>query len=272
MVDRLLAEGHRVHVLARPSSDLAGLGEVVIHREIPSAPLMVEIGPDLVVHLAGRYLRSHTPSDIDLLIDDNIRFGAHLLDATASVGKPIRLVTASTFFQHFDTDAYRPLNLYAATKQAFEDLAAYYHDCRMVELITLVLGDVYGEGDTRRKLINAAVDAALHGQPLALASPAIRMNLTYVDDAVAAFLAAAQLPSSDGPSRRHSVRAPSDHTVAEVVDIVERVTGFAIDRRWGAFPVGERALSTPWQGQPVPGWTPEVELEEGVRRMVGARR
>lgn len=272
LVRRLLDGDNRVHVLARSSSDVSGLDRAVIHRQVPSSHLMAEIRPDVALHLAGRYIRSHTASDIDGLIDDNIRFGLHLMEAIASLERPIRLVTASTFFQHFDTDAYRPLNLYAATKQAFEDLAAYYHDCGMVELVTLVLGDVYGEGDTRRKLVNVAVESAMEGRALELASPDTRMNLTHVDDVVAAFLAAAHLPGADGPPRRYSVRSPHDHTVAEVVDIVERVTGSAIDRRWGAFQVGGRTLSIPWQGEPVPGWTAEVELEEGVRRLVEARR
>ena len=87
-------------------------------------------------------------------------------------------------WQHFGTPDYRPVNLYAATKQAFEDVLAYYADAQGIAAVTLELYDTYGPGDPRRKLIRILFEAARSGEPIQLSPGEQVIELLHVDDAV----------------------------------------------------------------------------------------
>ncbi len=101
------------------------------------------------------------------MIEGNILFGTLLLEAMVATGVS-RLVNTGTAWQHFeDVETYRPVCLHAATKQAFEDILAYYVDARGLEATSLMLYDTYGPGDPRPKLISLLkkqlhADAALN--------------------------------------------------------------------------------------------------------------
>ncbi len=264
--------------LVRPTSPLerlAGL-PVAVHPGPGDVThlgqVMDQVHPDCVVHLAGRYVRSHTPDQVADLVDANVRLGAELLEAMTLTGVR-RVVTASSAFQHYDFDGYRPLNLYAASKQAFESILAYYADAGLIDPVTLVLFEVYGPGDWRPKLVNAAVDAALTDSPLDLSDPALLLDMVHIDDVVEGFVRAIDLTAKRaGAARRYALASGKPRTVAEIVDTVETVTGRPVTRRWGAYPVPARNIETPWDGPSLPGWTARLGLEEGIATMVEVRK
>ena len=80
-----------------------------------------DVRPAVTYHIAGYYLSDHKPEDVDRLIDSNIRFGTVLLEALAHAGGG-NVVNLGSYTQNYDSTDYRPLNLYAATKQAFADV------------------------------------------------------------------------------------------------------------------------------------------------------
>ncbi|MBM3952791.1 MAG: NAD(P)-dependent oxidoreductase, partial [Rhodospirillales bacterium] len=129
---RLAGDGIAVTALLRPSSDRSRLAKVpgLTVREHDGdldalVAILADAKPEAVFHLAGKYVREHARADVAGLMRDNILFGVELLEAMRAAGMN-RLVHAATYFQHMDGSAYRPLNLYAATKQAFEDMLSYY--------------------------------------------------------------------------------------------------------------------------------------------------
>ena len=100
---------------------------------------------------------------------------------------------------HYGGEAYRPLNLYAATKQAFSDLMAYYTDAGLLRAVTLVLSDTYGPDDHRPKVLNLIRDAALKGETIALSDGEQDYDVVHIDDVVRAFrMAGEQLLQSEG--------------------------------------------------------------------------
>lgn len=271
---RLLESGCVVDAVVRPTSTLerlAGLPVGIYPGSGDVAHLSMvldEVHPDCVIHLAGRYVRSHSPGQVAELVDANVRLGAELLEAMTLTGVR-RIVTVSSAFQHYDSDGYRPLNLYAASKQAFEAVLAYYADAGLVDPVTLVLFEVYGPGDWRPKLVNAAVDAALSASPLDLSDPAHLLDLIHIDDVVEGFVRAINL-TADRPrsGRRYALGSGRPMTVKEIVDTVETVTGCPIIRRWGAYPVPARNIETPWDGPLLPGWAARLGLEDGIATML----
>ena len=73
------------------------------------------------------------------MVDANVHFGAGVLEACTAVGAS--LISASTVWQHFEGRPYAPVSAYAATKQAFDDLAEYYALFEDLPWTRLVLGD-----------------------------------------------------------------------------------------------------------------------------------
>jgi nucleoside-diphosphate-sugar epimerase len=94
------------------------------------------------------------------------------------------------------------------------------------------------------------------------------MHMVYVDDAVAAFVGAAErlLKGKVHAHERYAVPAPKTVSVREFVSVLEKVLGRPIAAKWGARPYRPREPMIPWTGPSLPGWTCHVSLEEGLKR------
>ena len=279
LVSHLRALSADVHVIARQHSDASALPPTVsIHRHDGSTGDLVtalqRIQPDIVVHLASLFLADHTPEQVSDLVASNLAFGCQLLEA-ARLAHVRRIVNTGTCWQHFETEAVRPVNLYAATKQAFEALLDYYHDAYDISQITLKLCDTYGPGDRRRKLINILLEAAFSGNKLDMSPGEQILDLTYIDDIVLAYeRAIALLMSAETKFSGKFLISGSRHSLQEVASIVEEVTGRQIDRTFGARPYRRREVMIPASGveSRLPGWAPVFGLRAGLAQMLKGRR
>lgn len=227
--------------------------------------------PDTVYHLASLFLAQHTPEQVEPLVSSNILLGTQLLEAMRAAG--VRsLVNAGTSWQNFDGDAYLPVNLYAATKQAFEDILLYYVETAGIRAVTLKLYDSYGPGDTRRKLLRLLLDCLRTGAPLGMSGGEQIVDLAHVDDVCRAFLRAAELTAdlAQAASAVYAVSGGQRRTLRAVVETLEQVAGRKLPIVWGARPYREREVMQPWCGASVPGWQPVVTLEDGLRALLEA--
>jgi nucleoside-diphosphate-sugar epimerase len=260
VVDQSLDESVRFHRIDGQMETLIGIFN--------------EVRPDAAFHLAGLYRREHQSADIDGLVETNILFGTQMLEATRLAGCPC-FVTAGSYFQHFDTTKYRALNLYAATKQAFEDVLAYYVDAFDISAVRLTLCDIYSEHDTRRKLITDIANAWSDSVPLNFRDEEVWIDPVHVEDAAAAFVQAAGLVESDAVPRRtlarYSVSCGRNVTSAELVALFERLGGRKLTVTRGKGWHLSRRMK-PWRGDRVPGWEPRVTLEHGIARILAKRQ
>jgi len=225
--------------------------------------------PDIVFHLASRFLAEHQPGQVTELIDANVRLGAQILEAMAVNGSR-RLVNAGTSWQHYGSMAYRPACLYAAAKQAFEALLDFYVDAHDFRAITLKLFDTYGPGDLRPKLVALLRTAVATGKALDMSGGDQLIDLVYIDDVVEAFLKAGTrlLLDESGAKEEYAVSSGNPITLRQVVATYAHVLGADLTVRWGARPYRAREVMVPWStGEPLPGWSPKVPLEEGFRRI-----
>lgn len=228
------------------------VGHLDTHAQYVALIGMLEKKPDVVFHLATKFVGTHREGDVCGLIDSNLRFGTQLLEAMSRACVK-RIVSAGTVWQHP-----RPCNLYAATKQAFEAIAGYYVDAHGIQHTTLTMADTYGPGDTRPKLVNAMKAAARTGDRMKMLPPNHMMDLVHVDDVCRAFVAGADLASG-----RWSV-AGTPVRLETVVKEFERAAGVKINVGWGERQYAPREAREPWIGEILPGWEPRVTLREGM--------
>jgi nucleoside-diphosphate-sugar epimerase len=232
---------------------------------------LADFQPSTVFHLASLFLAQHAPDQIEPLISSNILLGTQLLEAMRAVGVH-SLVNAGTAWQNFAGDDYLPVNLYAATKQAFEDILIYYVETAGIRAVTLKLFDSYGPDDTRRKLLRLLLDCLRTGEPLGMSSGEQVLDLAHVDDVCRAFLRAAAL-AADPTQPANAVYAVSGEqrrTLRGVVETLESVAGRTLPITWGARPYRDREVMLPWVGPTIPGWHPSVSLECGFRALLDA--
>lgn len=273
---RLVKDGWRVELLVRSGSGIAEdlMHECTVHRvDAATSSILraVEAAqPDLLFHLASLYLAEHTSKDIDRLIASNVLLTCQLAEAITGL-RPIgqrRMVVAGTAWQHFRGPAYVPVNLYAATKQAGDDLLFYYTDTCALSLVRLKLFDTYGAGDTRRKLVQLLVDAALSGQSLGMSPGEQIMDITHVDDVVSAFIAAgARLLESSADLNEEFFVSGERFRVRDLVPLVEESTGRRLDVNFGERAYRAREVMEPIvppAAKLLPGWRPRRRLAEAV--------
>ncbi len=275
LVRLLHARGDEVHALVRDpgSRDLGGLGEIAsVHEDrgdFESVRAAVEgCDPHAVYHLAGTASVDAGTRDPAPIIQANVVLAARVLEAAARAGSPRAVVLASSYWEYSSDGAYAPNTLYAATKRAARDLAAWYAGRGLIRGATLVLYDVYGPEDPRPKLIPAMLRAAASGEPLAMTEGNQRVDFVHADDAARAFVAAAEallaLPS---------VRAVAEWgassgrrvTIRELHAMLERSIGASVPVEWGRKEYPEGQIFEPAGGiAPPPRWAPTITLERGL--------
>lgn len=273
---RLILDGWQVHIITKTNSnpdqikDIAD--QVTLHVHDGSTEVMCAIiakaQPDVVFHLASLFLSEHTATDITMLVQSNILFGTQLLEAMATHGVT-RIVNTGTSWQHYDSKPYSPVNLYAASKQAFEDILQYYVEAKRIQTITLKLFDTYGPKDPRPKLFHLLEKIAREGTTLAMSPGEQMIDLVYIDDVVQAFVVAAErlLAGNVHEHERYGVSSGSPIQLKELV----RLYGCAIDEqlpiKWGGRPYREREVMITCNTLPMlPGWSPSISLSDGIRK------
>lgn len=227
--------------------------------------------PDVVFHLASWFLSEHQPKDIERLIESNLLFGTQLVEAITLEGMKY-LVNTGTSWQHYENHDYSPVNLYAATKQAFETLLQFYVEARDLRVITLKLFDTYGTDDPRPKLINLLRRVAIEGESLAMSPGEQLVDLVHVDDVVRAFRMAGDrlVAGAVCGHECYAVSSTQPMRLREVVALAE----FVLERRlpidWGGRPYRDREVMRPWSGNTIPGWKQVIPLRTGLSACLAA--
>jgi nucleoside-diphosphate-sugar epimerase len=280
----LLAGGVEVHAIVRPGAHLERVPDLVdrvmVHVDDGTADGLAAVVaaavPDATFHLATNFIAEHQADEVAALVVDNVGFPARLADAVAGDGHPF--VNVGTAWQHVDGARYRPKNLYAATKQAFEDVLRFYTDRDLLRAVTVNLYDSYGPLDHRPKLLGALIRAVQTGDVLSMSSGIQIIDLVHVDDVVRALRLAAELcaagpvvatETGDGGGTYFSVSSGSPCTLRELVAVVGEVAGTPVSVEWGARPDRAGDMLEPWAaGPPVPGWKPHISLAEGLAALL----
>lgn len=268
LCSHLAATGEDVHAVIRATSaGVSARPEVSIHTLQDSsaeyAAVADAVHPAVVFHLATFFAPHHDPTQIAAMVEANVTFGTAVADAAARGGS--RLVHVTSAWQHYRGSEYSPVSLYAGTKQALCDVVQYFTECEGLIADEVCLFDTYGPGDDRQKLVKILLEHAASGAPLPMSSGHQLIDLTHVDDVVAALLHAGTNPPL---GTRLVARSGHPVSIRSLAVLVEQVTGRAIDTRWDARPPRPREMDQDWV---IPGaktsWRPRVDLASGLAQL-----
>lgn len=265
---------YELYCLVRKQSDISlieksGCCLIRFEKEEDLYEIIDSIKPEVLIHFAGVFLGDHDKNTIGRMIDCNIRFSTMLVDAAVRAGCR-RVINTASYWQNFNGREYSPVNLYAATKQAFEDVLQYYVEAEHASVISLMIFDTYGPSDKRRKILNI-VNELTDGEQLDMSDGMQKMYFCYIDDVVDAFDVAVQILMGlpDGTKEKFAVRPNHPVALRDVVEILlRRKSKENITIRWGERNHREREIINPdGIGEILPDWNEEYDLERGIRMM-----
>jgi nucleoside-diphosphate-sugar epimerase len=268
----VLKDKHEIHVLGRPSSDISEFEHVFCFDDNISAlhTYLEQHQIEGIVHLASLFLSSHKDADIRNLIESNIYFGTALLEASQNTNVKWFLNTG-TFWQHYiaNSQEYNPVNLYAATKQAFIDMAKYYTETSAIKFVTLKICDTFGPNDARPKIFSLWNKIAQTGETLAMSPGEQYIDIIYIDDVIEGFRLLIDLLNSDNRLEPdYALYAERRYTLKDLANLYQGVTGKKLNIQWGARSYRAREVMIPWNvGNRLPGWKAKTSVEEGILKM-----
>lgn len=224
-----------------------------------------------VIHLASLYLTVHTPEQIKDLVSSNVYFGTAVLEAASLAGSVKWFLNTGSIWQNYNVKGmeYNPVNLYAATKQAFIDMAKYYTDVFGIKFCTLKLCDTYGPNDTRRKIFKLFKDYSESGEVLKMSPGEQLIDLLYITDIVAGFAQLVKLLSEGAKLNPEYVLSSGRQIpLKELAALFIKVSDRKLNIEWGGLPYRKREVMIPWKGEVVPGWKAKISVEEGIQRFL----
>ena len=240
----LLAQGHAVTALARPSTSLARLAEIadaltVAHfssaDELPA--IVAEARPEACIHLAwyaepGRYLTA-APENIA-----SLNQSLALLNALIQSGCE-QIVMAGTCAEYdaergwlHEDGPTKPETIYAASKLALSLVAAQIAVAAGVRFAWARLFYLYGPSEDERRMVPALLRALLRGQEFPASSGEQVRDYLHVEDVAEALCAFA----TQAVSGVYNVSSGEPVAVRQLMEIAAEVVGKAGLIQFSALP------------------------------------
>lgn len=230
---------------------------------------------DLVYHLGGQPGVDGSWGSFPSYLRENVETTHRLLQLVRRSGAPLVLASSSSVYGDAtvsptpETAERRPNNPYAVTKVACEDLVLLHHRLHDQPFAVLRLFTVYGPRQRPDMMVRQLVGAALEQRPFVLTGDGTQSrDMTFVDDAVAAFLALTSHDLSAGVLL--NIAGRSTHPLREVVDVVEDLTGTVVEVRPG--PAREGDVRTTHaavdSAQQLLGWAAQTALRDGLQQQI----
>lgn len=253
-----LKNNHEVYALCRRSSNIEGIPADYVKfydGDIDELTGMFEAEKfDGVIHVASLvYSEMHQPQQIADLIDSNVTFGTILLDTAVRTGVKWFINTGS-IWQNYESpdysDAYNPVNLYAASKQAFITIAKYYTEISAIRFSTLKICDTYGPNDNRRKIFTLFDEIAQNGETLDMTTGYQLIDMVHIDTVVQGFERLMYILSNpDSTFRPEYVVTSGDvKSLRCIAAEYEEKNNVKLNINWGARPHRLREVMKPYKG------------------------
>lgn len=226
-----------------------------------------------IVHFASYVKVEHNKEDIENLIDSNIKFGTHLLDL-CKIYSVKWFINTGTFWQNYKNEDYNPVNLYAATKEAFQALARFYTETSSLIFTTIKLNDTFGPNDNRAKIFNLWNEYSKTGKILDMSKGEQIIDTSYIDDVVSAFRIMIDNLQKENceefNNKNYIVSSKQRITLKQLANLFKKVTNKDLNINWGGRMYRNREVMIPLESSKlVPNWKQKYTLEEAIIKTIG---
>jgi dTDP-glucose 4,6-dehydratase len=247
-----------------------------------TAPFFIDEGIDFVFHLAS----PASPIDYLRLPLHTLKVGSYgthnmlglakfkrsrfLIASTSEVyGDPQVHPQPETYWGHVNPIG--PRGVYDEAKRYAEALTMAYHRQQGVDTCIARIFNTYGPRMRPHdgRAIPTFIRQALENKPLTVFGDGSQTrSFCYVDDLIRGLYALA----TSGEHLPVNIGNPTEMTLLELAEAVVRVTGSKSEIVFEALPVDDPQVRQPdiTRARQVLGWEPEVELDEGLKRLLAS--
>ncbi len=283
LCQRLLDDGYEIHLFMRASFNgwrlLDILPRVKIHivdflnsKELIQT--LDKIKPDYIFHLAAHGAYSFQKNTTEIF-QTNILGTQKILDASVAVGFQAFVNTGSSSeygFKkqiHNESEIVEPNSAYAVSKVTATHYCSYIAKENRLRIPTLRLYSIYGAFEDPSRLMPTLIQNAFEGKYPPLVSPNIARDFVYIDDAVDAFLDAANKTPA-ACSEVFNVSSGTQSTINDIVKIVQSQFKISESPKWGEMEARSWD-SDCWVGNnkkinQTTGWSPKTSLAQGIQK------
>ena len=229
----------------------------------------IKVKPDAVIHFASCFKAEHDINNIDNILNTNIIFATHLLECMTHSGCK-KFINAGTIWQNYRTKKYNPVCLYAASKQAFQDIEKYYFEVMNISFINLKIYDTYGPSDFRGKIVQFLLNQNNSKKIIKMGNSDQILNLVHIDDIINAFnIAIKKIHRSKNPIfKTYSLPGNKKIKLFDLVKLIKKLFKKDLNIKWNALPKRKREiLKNNSNIKSLPGWRAKIFLENGLNKM-----
>ncbi|GAA4418269.1 GDP-mannose 4,6-dehydratase [Actinokineospora soli] len=290
LVDRLLRDGHEVTVVDTftrgKRENLVGAeatGRCAVREADVTDPaiaaVIADAAPEVVFHLAAQIDVRVSVAEPVLDVTQNVLGTVNLAEAARAAGVR-KVVFASSGGSIYGTPTELPVaedapinpkSPYAASKFSGEVFLNTYRQLYGMDCTHLALANVYGprqDPDGEAGVVAIFARALLAGRPTRVyGDGGNTRDYVYVDDVVAAFVAAA---GEAGGGVRYNIGTGVQVSDRELHTLVAKAAGAEDNPEHAPARLGDLRASALDASAALRdlGWKPEVDITEGVRRTV----
>ena len=236
--------------------------------------LVTTIKPDYVFHLASHVMGSPDIKHLLPTFHGNLQTTVTLLTAVTQQGCK-RFITTGSFMEPVgDAGDSIPTSPYAAAKWSSTAYCRLFRSIYHLPVATARVFMVYGPGQQdNSKLVPYTIQCLLKGEPPQITSGRRLVDWIYVEDVAEGFLRLALAPDADGLTV--DIGTGSLITTSDLVSMMCRLVGNGLQPVVGALP--DRPMEPSATARIADsfrqiGWSPQVNLEEGLRRTIESFR
>jgi NAD dependent epimerase/dehydratase len=283
LVERALEAGARVTAFVRYNSrNDDGLLEARPEVEIVRGDIRdldtvsrVLAGTDVVLHLAALVGIPYSYVHVGEVVGVNVLGTLNVLTAAKEHGLE-RVVVASTSEVYGsaqsvpmpETHPKNPQSPYAGSKVASDALARSFHAAFGLPVAIVRPFNTYGPRQSDRAIIPTIISQALAGEEVVLGNLSPRRDFTFVTDTADGFLRAAE--SEEAVGEEINLGTGQDVSVGELAERIGGLLGKQLVVREASERVRptssevDRLLSDNAKARRLIGWTPSVDLDDGL--------
>ena len=289
VADRLLAEGYHVEILDNLSSgrrENVPKGAVFHHLDIVSedAARLVRDGRfDVLCHLAAQIDVRKSVLDPAADASINILGSLNLLEAVRTGGHPTRFVFSSTggaIYGDFvpvpsvEEMPKDPESPYGIAKLSVELYLGYYGRVHKLDTVSLRYSNVYGprqDPHGEAGVVAIFCNRVLKGEPLTVFGDGQQTrDYVYAVDVARANVAAATValpPARQVDVRAFNIGTGRETSVLDLANTLQRAAGTSVPVEHAPARPGElpRSAVSNAKAKKALNWSPEVDLEDGLR-------
>ncbi len=222
---------------------------------------------DAIIHLAQSQVYKQFPQRASEIFEVNVNGTFRLLEYAreAGIGQFVFASSGGVYrLSHsniVETDPIQPLSFYLSTKYAAEILMRNYE--QFFRTVILRFFFVYGPGQQHGMLVPSFTQKIMNDELITIeGNPGLRINPTYVADAVRAVEAALRLPASG----LFNVAGNEVVTITDLVKLIARVSGREVaTRHTNAGPDGDLVADNTRMKE-ILGVHPRIPLFDGLRQ------